>query len=152
MDYSNNGLLPEGFEVRAYVPAYYPALEAFWNSNGLGGRHRGDTAAIVSDTLAAGGHLLLLTEGEGAIIGSSWLTNDKRRTYLHHFGISEPYRGRGFAKILLQQSMKLAYEDGYQVKIEVHRDNEVALHLYKKAGFNYLGDYDVYIVRELPGH
>lgn len=150
MDYSNNTVFPAGFEIRDYATNDYEALEAFWDENGLGGRHRGDSAGIIQDTLASGGHLLLLTDDNGSIIGSSWLTNDKRRTYLHHFGIAKPFRGHGFANILLDKSMELAVKDGYQVKIEVHRENEIALNLYRKAGFKYLGDYDVYIIRELP--
>ncbi len=34
------------------------------------------------------------------------------------------------------------------VKLEVHRSNKRAIELYKKAGFSYLGDYDVYIIRD----
>ncbi len=38
---------------------------------------------------------------------------------------------------------------GYQVKLEVHRSNNVAVELYRKAGFEFLGDYDVYIIRDI---
>lgn len=150
MVYSSNRSLPEGFEIRNYTASDYEALEIFWNENGLGGRHRGDTAGIIDETLISGGHLLLLTDEKGVLIGSSWMTNDRRRTYLHHFGIAGHFRGRGFADVLLEESLKLAFNDGFQIKIEVHRENEVALNLYKKYGFRYLGDYDVYLIRELP--
>ncbi|MFH1121485.1 MAG: GNAT family N-acetyltransferase [Bacteroidota bacterium] len=150
MAYSNKNLVPKGFEIREYNSGDYPALEAFWNENGLGGKHRGDTPEVIEDTLEAGGHLLLLTDKEGNISGSSWMTNDRRRTYLHHFGIAGPLRGKGLANVLLGKSLLLAKRDGLQVKIEVHRENEIALNLYRKAGFKYLGDYDVYIIRELP--
>jgi ribosomal protein S18 acetylase RimI-like enzyme len=35
------------------------------------------------------------------------------------------------------------------IKLEVHKDNVKALGLYKKAGFGYLGDYHVYIIRDI---
>ena len=150
MVYSSDRKLPEGFDIRNYKASDFEALELFWNANGLGGSHRGDTAGIIEETLASGGHLLILTDGQGNLIGSSWLTNDRRRTYLHHFGIAKLFRGRGFADLLLEESLKLAFTDGLQIKIEVHRENEVALNLYRKYGFKYLGDYDVYLIRELP--
>lgn len=150
MDYLTDSSLPPGFQLRSYLGTDYPEVESFWNSNGLGGKHRGDTREVIAATLAGGAHLLLLTDPAGKIAGTSWMTNDKRRTYLHHFGIAQEWRGKGLSKLLLRESFRLAVADGYQLKIEVHRNNEVALNLYKKAGFSYLGDYDVYIIRELP--
>lgn len=149
MVYLSNKELPSGFEIRNYRPSDFYAVDLFWNENGLGGKHRGDTAQIVDDTLNAGGHLLCMFDIDGQLIATSWLTNDRRRTYLHHFGIAKAWRGKGLANILLEKSLKLAYQDGYQIKIEVHRENEIALNLYAKAGFKYLGDYDVYMIREL---
>lgn len=139
------------FYIRDYIPSDYEKVEQFWNENGLGGKHRGDDAAIVDQTLAAGGHLIVLCDVSDEIIGTSWLTNDKRRTYLHHFGIAEPYRGRGLSKLLLMASMKLAVKDGFQLKIEVHRNNSAALNLYQSFGFTPLGDYDVFMIRDLSG-
>lgn len=139
----------DGFVVRDYQPVDFDEVESFWNANVLGGRHRGDNASTIQETLDAGGHLLVLCNDSAEIIGTSWLTNDKRRTYLHHFGISEPYRGKGLSKILLEASLKLAAKDGYQLKIEVHRSNHIALKLYESAGFKPLGDYDVFIIRDM---
>jgi ribosomal protein S18 acetylase RimI-like enzyme len=147
--YSSDTVLPEGYRIRGFSPEDYLAVEAFWNANGLGGKHRGDTLSVIQNTLNCGGHLLVMTDADGNIAGTSWLTNDHRRTYLHHFGISEPLRGKGLSKILLEKSLILAAKDGFQVKIEVHRENHIALNLYKKAGFRYLGDYDVYMIRDL---
>jgi ribosomal protein S18 acetylase RimI-like enzyme len=145
----SNTVLPEGFLIRNYLQNDYPEVESFWNKNGLGGSHRGDSIQIVEDTLASGGHLLVMIASDGAIAGTSWLTNDRRRTYLHHFGIADTWRGKGLSKILLEETLRIATRDGFQIKIEVHRDNLPALNLYKKAGFQYLGDYDVYMIRDL---
>jgi len=147
--YLSNTVLPEGFVIRNYQQSDYPEVESFWNKNGLGGSHRGDSLQIVKDTLATGGHLLIMIDSDGEIAGTSWLTNDRRRTYLHHFGIADSWRGKGLSKILLEETLCIAAKDGFQIKIEVHRDNLPALNLYKKAGFQYLGDYDVYMIRDL---
>jgi hypothetical protein len=40
-------------------------------------------------------------------------------------------------------------ETGMPIKLEVHRENAKAIGLYRRAGFVRLGDYDVYIVRDV---
>ncbi len=138
------------FHIRDYSPADYEAVIALWESIGLGGRHRGDNREVINRTLQSGGTLLLMEALPGKeIIGTSWLTNDGRRSYLHHFGIAEPWQGKGLSKQLLEESMQVAGKTGYQVKLEVHRSNIKAVKLYEQAGFSCLGDYDVYIVRDL---
>jgi len=139
----------ENFIIRDYQENDYPALLSLWESTGLGGAYRGDNTAVIRNTFHTGGKLLLLEKSsDSRIIGSSWLTNDGRRIYLHHFGISPAFQGQGLAKPLLQASVDYARSLNLQIKIEVHRQNMVALSLYKKFGFNYLGDYDVYIIRK----
>ncbi len=138
------------FFIREYTEGDYPEMIRLWESLGLGGAHRGDDKNIIRRTIQMGGQLLLLVNpASGAIIGTSWLTVDGRRTYLHHFGIHADYQGNGLSKILLDASMKLAKSYGMQVKLEVHTNNAKALGLYKKAGFSYLGDYQVYIIRDI---
>ncbi len=136
-------------QIREFAPDDFPAVEAFWNENGLGGSHRGDTPEVICNTIKSGAHLLLMIDDCNILVGTSWLTNDRRRTYLHHFGIAGSHRGRGLAKLLLEKSIEIARADGYQIKIEVHRDNLPALKLYADAGFCPLGDYDVFIIRDL---
>jgi len=136
------------FKIIEYNPVLFEQVNKFWNETNLGGSYRGDSATIISNTLIAGGHLPILINSDNEVIGTSWLTNDKRRTYIHHFGIKKEYRNKGLATFLLQHCIKLANEDGYQVKLEVHKDNATAIKLYQNFGFKYLGDYEVMIKRE----
>ncbi|MEI6748421.1 MAG: GNAT family N-acetyltransferase [Bacteroidota bacterium] len=139
----------ENFIIRDYLESDYPALINLWESTGLGGAHRGDDAGVIRKTIEAGGKLLILeTESDATLAGSSWLTNDGRRIYLHHFGILPPLQGKGLAKQLLAASIDFAKQKELQLKIEVHRQNRVAIALYTKYGFSYLGDYDIYIIRK----
>lgn len=85
----------------------------------------------------------------GLIIGSSWLTGDGRRTYLHHFAIHPDYQGRGLSKSLMDSSMAYCREAGLQVKLEVHADNFKAMGLYKSYGFGVLENYRVLINRDI---
>lgn len=136
--------------IREFRESDYAEMIYLWESIGLGGVQRGDDLQIINNTLKMGGQLLLMVERDsGKIVGTSWLTVDGRRTYLHHFGIKSDYQANGLAKILLETSLKLAKTFGMQIKLEVHRDNMRAINLYSKAGFTYLGDYNTYIIRDI---
>jgi len=50
---------------------------------------------------------------------------------------------------LLEKTLAWVRETGYQVKLEVHASNKAAINLYKKYGFKYLGDYRIYIIRDI---
>ncbi len=135
--------------IREYRPQDYTGVEKLWNDTGMGSSFRGDDQKTIENTLKNGGKLLVMEEpNTGKIIGTSWLTNDGRRIYLHHFGISPAFQGQGLSKYLLQASMDFAKSTEKQIKIEVHQSNARAINLYTKAGFKYLGDYDVYIIRD----
>jgi ribosomal protein S18 acetylase RimI-like enzyme len=140
---------PEFF-IREFSTNDYPGMISLWESLGLGGAHRGDDADIIRRTIEMGGKLLLMFEkNTDLLIGTSWLTIDGRRAYLHHFGIHADYQGNGLAGPLLEASLTFAKSTGLQIKLEVHKNNEKALGLYQKAGFTYLGDYHVYIIRDI---
>jgi len=142
--------MKSGFYIREYTDSDYPEMILLWENLRLGGAHRGDDEHVIRRTINMGGQLLLMIEKDsGSIIGTSWLTVDGRPTYLHHFGIQSDYQGQGLSKVLLNASLKLAKSYGMQIKLEVHKDNMKALGLYKKAGFTYLGDYQVYIIRDI---
>jgi ribosomal protein S18 acetylase RimI-like enzyme len=139
------------FIIREYRKGDFNAISHLWTQTGMGNPKRGDNAKIIEDSIRIGGKLLLLEEKSSAkICGTSWMTFDGRRIHLHHFGILPEFQGKGLSKMLLDESLKFVKKKGFQVKLEVQKTNTKAINLYKKAGFEYLGDYDVYIIRNLP--
>ena len=138
-------------KVRQYMHGDFPGIMEVWSATGLSRPERGDDEATIERSIAMGGAMLVMfdEEDEGKITGTSWLTFDGRRLHMHHFGIAPAFQGRGLSAELLRESLRLVKEKGYQVKLEVHRTNEAAVRLYRKAGFEYLGDYDVYIIRDI---
>lgn len=141
---------PERFRIRDYRSGDFDQIEELWSLTGLGNRNRGDNEVIIENSITIGGKLLILEHfTPEKICGTSWMTFDGRRIHLHHFGILPEFQGKGLSKFLLSESLKFVKEKGYQVKLEVHRDNYKAVSLYEKAGFRYLGDYNVYIIRDL---
>lgn len=134
--------------ITDYDQQLFPEIERLWALTGMGGAERGDDKDTILRSLETGGRLLVMTDNAtGDLVGTSWMTFDGRRIHLHHFAIHPYYQGRGLAKVLLNASLGHIKEKGYQVKLEVHSSNLKAIKLYTKAGFKYLGDYDVYIIR-----
>jgi ribosomal protein S18 acetylase RimI-like enzyme len=140
-----------GITIRDYRKGDFPSIMDLWVATDMGRPERGDDEATVERSIAMGGRMLVMCSDDAAtsIIGTSWLTFDGRRLLLHHFGIAPGYQGRGLARLLLKETLRSVKKKGYQVKLEVHRTNHTAVHLYLGAGFEYLGDYDVYIIRDV---
>ncbi len=144
--------MDERFFIRDYRAQDFAQVAGLWRDPGMGAAHRADTAEVIESTVKHGGRLLVMEEREsGAVVGTSWLTCDGRRLYLHHFGVRPSHQGHGLSKPLLAESMRAAEAIGLQVKLEVHRDNVRAVNLYRNAGFLRLGDYDIYIIRDPAG-
>jgi [ribosomal protein S18]-alanine N-acetyltransferase len=143
----------DGYRIRDYRPGDFAALDALWREVGMATPGRGDTEEVVERTLKIDGARLLVLEdaASGDMIGASWITNDGRRLYLHHFAVKPSHQGRGLSKVLLRASLEHACAAGLQIKLEVARNNERAVGLYRKAGFKSLGDYEVYILRDVRG-
>lgn len=140
--------LPSGLCIREMQVNDIPAVLRVWEETGMGGVARGDGPEVILRTLRHGGVMYVLIAQE-VLIGTSWITSDGRRLYLHHFGIRPAWQGKGYSGYLLKASLAFAKRMKMQIKLEVHRNNEIAVNLYKKAGFSYLGDYDVYIIRSI---
>jgi ribosomal protein S18 acetylase RimI-like enzyme len=142
--------LKDKFLVRAYRDGDFEGITRFWDLTGMGTPERGDNKEIIENTIKIGGTLLVVEEKDtGKISGTSWMTFDGRRILLHHFGILPEFQGKGLSKILLTESLQFVKSKGHQVKLEVHSTNFKAINLYKKFGFRHLGEYNVYIIRDL---
>jgi ribosomal protein S18 acetylase RimI-like enzyme len=136
--------------IRDYQDADYDEIVKLWSLTDMGNPARGDSRETVKRTLQMGGKLLVMkSKSTGKICGTSWMTYDGRRILLHHFGILPDFQGKGLSKILLGESLKFVKSKDTQVKLEVHSDNSRAIELYRKFGFKLLGDFNVYIIRDV---
>jgi ribosomal protein S18 acetylase RimI-like enzyme len=149
MDQKEEKVLKD-FIVRDYCEGDFKHISELWRQTDMGNPLRGDDAGTIMNSISLGGSFLILEEKKsGRICGTSWMTFDGRRIHLHHFGILPDFQGRGLANKLLAESMRFAKTMGYQVKLEVESSNLKAINLYKKFGFTRLGDYEVYIIRDI---
>ena len=117
--------------IRDYRQGDFGDLQTLWKATDMGQAERGDDEKVIERCNAMGGKLLVMEDPvSNEIIGSSWMTWDGRRIFLHHFGILPTYQRRGFGTMLARESMKWIREKGHQVKLEVHKQNTAAKHLY----------------------
>jgi len=138
------------YTIRNFREPDMDGVFRLWEATGLGDRKRGDNSEVIRRTLSLGGKFFVMEDhGKGEVIGTSWITFDGRRLHLHHFGIAPDYQGKGLAVPLLKESLRYAAKKGVQIKLEVHKDNLKAIQLYTKNHFWYLGDYRIYIIRDL---
>lgn len=136
--------------IRNYRPGDHHELMAFWKENGLTYPERGDDLQTIQASIDEhGGKMLIMTDSrKGDIIGSSWMTCDGRRIFLHHFGIREDFRGCGLGRLLMEKSMEYVREKGLQLKLEVHRDNLAAKNIYEEYDFEIFREYEIYMLRD----
>ena len=135
--------------IRDYRAADYTSMMQLWNETELAQPERKDDALVIKRCNDLGGRLLVIEDvATGEIIGSSWMTWDGRRIYLHHFGIHSDWQNLGLGTKLAEASLEWISSTGQQVKMEVHKENKAAIQLYKKLGFFAFEDYDIYMIRE----
>jgi ribosomal protein S18 acetylase RimI-like enzyme len=81
----------------------------------------------------------------GQIIGKIHVNNSGPETYLNAFCILPDYRGQGYGKAILSQTVaRLLTERHKLITLEVETENENALSLYKNVGFEVTTVYDYY--------
>ncbi len=77
--------------------------------------------------------------GEGALVldtGDSDYTIPNKRIYVSRMIVKKEYRNRGIGSEILEFLIKKAKEMGFsEMTIGVDKDNETALHMYRKYGF-----------------
>lgn len=139
----------EEISIRDFELQDFDGLSEVWSLTNLGNPQRGDNLDIILQSVAMGGKMLVAVNADDKVIGTSWMTFDGRRIHLHHFGVHPDYQRKGIGKLLVKESLQFVKQKGYQVKLEVHQTNIAAINLYKQFGFTFLGDYDVYIIRNL---
>ena len=100
--------------------------------------------AFIQRQNEADGNIMLLGFLDGQFVGNCAL-NGYGRVRLRHrvsLGIAlyQKYTGMGIGKAMMETAIRLAKEMGYeQLELEVVADNERAIALYKKMGFEICG-------------
>lgn len=130
------------------IPDLYTRVIRLWQETGITNPARADSFEAIEHSLQNTG-TLITAEEDGEVNGAVWVNHDFRRLYIHHMAVSPSRQNQGIGRALLQEALKIAKCTGYQAKLEVHRDNPAARHLYTSMGFTDLEGYITMIKREL---
>lgn len=102
-------------------------------------------ARLLEETERCGNQVELVAIVDGRIVGSAGVCAVRSRRKVAHrarFGISilKEYWGMGIGRVLMDASIDCARQAGYtQLELEVVADNERAVSLYRRAGFEEYG-------------
>jgi ribosomal protein S18 acetylase RimI-like enzyme len=97
--------------IREYRDKDFSKVEQLWKETGIYTLERGDTAGIIRKCNEQGGKFLVMEDpASGTIVGTSWMTWDGRRIFLHHFSIDPTLQGRGLGRRLALKSLEFARE------------------------------------------
>ena len=101
------------------------------------------------------GDLLLVAEAEGALVGNAGLNPvgpALRRRHAMHLGITvaKPWQGRGVGTQLMTALLDAAdrWLGCLRIELTVFTDNEAAIALYRKFGFEIEGTHRAYALRD----
>lgn len=98
-----------------------------------------DIAAQSPNSLYIGAFLDEKLVGMGMLLPLGAKQKIRHRSTLG-IGVLKEYWSRGIASLLMKEMLKSAKKMGYiQVELEVMEENETAIHLYKKSGFEEFG-------------
>jgi len=138
---------PSNLIIRDYFNPDFPQVQELWKATGIYTEERGDSPEIITRCNAHGGKFLVIEDTRsGKICGTSWMSWDGRRIFLHHFAVAPEIQGRGWGRKLAEASLAFAREKGQPVKLEVHQDNLPAVKLYRSLGFRVFEGYDMYMI------
>ena len=129
-----------------------------WDSVWPGGFTRGvpNTAAQVQEEHRRDSNLaVLVVEHEGEFVGYCNLEaapGQKDVSYIGLLGANEKVHGKGVGKMLLREMIRRVTEYGYkQVTLGTWAGNTKAVPLYKKTGFHWIPETDVFMRNFIPG-
>lgn len=150
--------------IRKITAGELPRLTELYDYNDIDDMLAENTSRIQSGAA----DIFILLDGETLIgeLHASYENNDKLeavkgvRAYLSAYRIHKDFQGLGLGKLLMKTVLDALESDGYsEFTIGVEDDNERALHIYKKFGFDeiiarkyeeYQGDgyeYNLYLKR-----
>jgi ribosomal protein S18 acetylase RimI-like enzyme len=104
-------------------------------------RVRRGTARFLPDGLDTVGHYLLTAENEaGEAVGNTWIGPDPSNAdaaWVYDLNVFAPFRRRGYGSAILAAAEALVADEGRSaLGLSVDGDNEAAIALYRRSGFD----------------
>lgn len=118
-------------------PDDYEEVFRLWSRAGEGIHIRkSDEPEEIQKKLSRDPDLFLVAENGGEIIGTVIGGFDGRRGMMYHLAVEETYRKQGIGSMLVKElENRLRQKGCVRYYLLVTRDNEEAIHFYKKRGW-----------------
>ena len=126
---------------RGWVKGVYPTRSDFQKAIQAGTLYLGE----LEGRLAAG---MIVTQGTDKSYGDApWQVKaaDEETAVIHTLGVSPDFAGQGVGLQMTQYAAQLAREKGWRaLRLDVLEGNDAALHLYERAGFQYIATKEIF--------
>ena len=125
----------EEVRIRDYRNADHARVIALWEEAGFTLR-ASDGAEVLARKLVTEKGPVLVAEVEGEIVGTVMGHTDRLWSWVSRLAVKPTHRRRGIARLLMREAERRLVELGAQrVCLLTHRENEVALGLYRGLGY-----------------
>ena len=84
-------------------------------------------------------NVYVLLSGNKEIVGFTVILENPPDAEIHNLFICNELRGRGLGKILFKQAIQMLSAEVENLYLEVSEDNNIAIALYKRLGFEEIG-------------
>lgn len=123
--------------IREFVLDDYDRVLTLWQSAGPGiGIGRSDTREEIAKKLRHDPDLFLVAEDVGKIVGTVIGGYDGRRGLIYHLAVEHAYRGRGIAKLLMDEiEQRLINKGCLKAYLLVLKDAQDAIDFYEHRGW-----------------
>lgn len=93
--------------------------------------------------LRAGDQRFFIGLSDGRPVSGLKIFYEDGRAYIYAFGVDAELRGGGYGRAMLVATLQMLRDTGWPAQLlEVDLDNEVALNLYRRCGFEVITQYD----------
>ncbi|HZO01877.1 MAG TPA: GNAT family acetyltransferase [Burkholderiales bacterium] len=122
-------------QIRSYQAADEVAVVALWDECRLI-RQWNDPRKDIARKLAVQPELLLVGVVDGAVVASVMAGYEGHRGWVNYLAVAPAFRGRGFARTLMQRVEELLLERGCpKVNLQVRESNREAIDFYRHLGY-----------------
>jgi ribosomal protein S18 acetylase RimI-like enzyme len=121
--------------LRPFDPADESAVIELWAAAGLV-RPWNDPAKDVARKLSEQPELFLVIELDARVVATAMVGFDGHRGWVYYLAVDEAVRGRGLARILMDEAERLLIERGCpKIMLMVRADNAGVIGMYEGLGY-----------------
>lgn len=128
-------------KIRKMEASDYESVIALWRRARLPFEREGegaerDSPSAIAQQIKQSGHLMLVAEADGKIMGVIFGSHDGRKGWINRLAVDPNYRRQGIAKRLIQAVEAALLKEGIHIFAAlIEEDNKLSMELFKKLGY-----------------